>query len=183
MTNPFIPKIGCSVPRAEAASKVTGTEKFAVDHYGEGLLWAGVRRAGVPHGLIRNVDTAGAEALPGVIAVLTGRDVPGTNRQGIVHKDQPVLCADKVRHCGDAVALVIAADRKILQAAISLINVDIDPLPGIFGIDDALAPDAPLVHEEHPGGNILLQAEIRKPTPSWRRKTALPGRRRMGRLS
>lgn len=162
MMNPFIPKIGSSVPRAEAAAKVTGAEKYAADHYGEDLLWAGVRRAGVPHGLIRNVDATGARALPGVVAVLTGRDVPGTNRQGIVHKDQPVLCTDKVRHCGDAVALVIAADRKTLETALSLIRVDIDPLPGIFGIDDALAPDAPLVHEEHPGGNILLQAEIRK---------------------
>ncbi|MCX5825056.1 MAG: xanthine dehydrogenase family protein molybdopterin-binding subunit [Deltaproteobacteria bacterium] len=162
MTNPFIPKIGRSVPRAEAAAKVTGAEKYAVDHYGEGLLWAGVRRAGVPHGLIRNVDATEARDLPGVVAVLTGGDVPGTNRQGIVHKDQPVLCTDKVRHCGDAVALVIASDRKILETALSLIKVDIDPLQGIFGIDDALALGAPLVHEEHAGGNILLQAEIRK---------------------
>ena len=162
MTNPFIPKIGHSVPRAEAAAKVTGAEKYAVDHYGEDHLWASVRRAGVPHGIIRNIDATVARALPGVVAVLTGQDVPGTNRQGIVHKDQPVLCTDKVRHCGDAVALVIAADRKILERALSLIKVDIDPLPGVFGIDDALAPDAPLVHDDHPGGNILLQAEIRK---------------------
>lgn len=162
MMDPFIPKIGNSVPRAEAFSKVTGGEKFAADHYGEALLWTGVRRAGVPHGLIRNVDTAEATSLSGVVAVLTGRDVPGTNRQGIVHKDQPVLCTDKVRHCGDAVALVIAADPKILMTAISLIKVDIEPLPGIFGIDDAIAPEAALVHEEHRGGNILLQAEIRK---------------------
>jgi CO/xanthine dehydrogenase Mo-binding subunit len=162
MTDPFIPRIGSSVPRVEAVSKVTGAEIFAADHYGEDLLWAGVRRAGVPHGFIRNVDATRARALPGVIAVLTGRDVPGTNRQGIVYKDQPVLCTDKVRHRGDAVALVIAADRKTLETALSLIMVDIEPLSGIFGIDDALAPDAPLIHEEHPGGNILLQAEIRK---------------------
>jgi CO/xanthine dehydrogenase Mo-binding subunit len=162
MANPYIPEIGRSVPRADAVAKVTGAEKYATDHYGEGLLWAGVRRAGVPHGLIRSVDTTAAQALPGVVAVLTGRDVPGTNRQGIVHKDQPVLCTDKVRHCGDAVALVIAADRTILKTALSLIRVEIDPLPGVFGIDDALAPGAPLVHEEHPGGNVLLRAEICK---------------------
>ena len=160
--NPYIPEIGKPVPRADAAAKVTGAEKYAVDHYGEDLLWAGVRRAGIPHGLIRSVDTTAAQALPGVVAVLTGRDVPGTNRQGIVHKDQPVLCTDKIRHCGDAVAMVIAADRTILKTAIALIRVEIDPLPGVFGIDDALAPGAPLVHEEHPGGNALLQAEIRK---------------------
>ncbi|MBN2436995.1 MAG: molybdopterin-dependent oxidoreductase, partial [Deltaproteobacteria bacterium] len=162
MKDPFIPEIGRSVPRADAAAKVTGAEIYAADHYGEDLLWAGVRRSGVPHGLIREVDTTEARSIPGVVAVLTGQDVPGTNRQGIVHKDQPVLCTDNVRHCGDAVAFVIASDRRVLERAIAGIRVDIDPLPGVFGIDEALAPGAPLVHESHPGGNILLQAEIRK---------------------
>ena len=157
-----IPEIGRPLPRADAAAKVTGAEKYAADHCGDSPLWAGVRRAGVPHGRILGVDTAAAKALPGVVAVLTGRDVPGTNRQGIVHKDQPVLCTDKVRHCGDAVALVIAEDRQILAEALDRIRVDIAPLPGVFGIDDALAPGAPLVHEEHKGGNVLLAAEIRK---------------------
>lgn len=156
----YIPKIGRSMPRADAANKVKGSEKFAVDHYGENLLWAGVKRAGVPHGLIRNVDATTARTLPGVQAVLTGRDVPGSNRQGIVHKDQPVLCDKKVRHCGDAVALVLAQDRETLKQALSLIRLDIEPLPGVFDIDGALKPDAPRVHEEHPDGNILLQAVI-----------------------
>jgi CO/xanthine dehydrogenase Mo-binding subunit len=156
----YIPKIGRSVPRADAADKVAGAEKYAVDHYGDNLLWAGVRRAGLPHGLIRNVDAAAARKLPGVFRILTGRDVPGTNRQGIVHKDQPVLCDSKVRHCGDAVALVLAEDRETLKKALSLIQLEIDPLPGIFGIDDALRPDAPLVHEERKSGNILLQATV-----------------------
>jgi CO/xanthine dehydrogenase Mo-binding subunit len=156
-----IPEIGRSVPRADGAAKVTGAEKYAADHYGDDLLWAGVRRAGIPHGRILGIDTAEAKGLTGVVAILTGSDVPGTNRQGIVHKDQPVLCTDKVRHRGDAVALVIAEDRMILEKAISLIRVDIAPLPGVFGIDDALAPGAPLVHEENALGNILLEAEIR----------------------
>jgi len=156
-----IPEIGRPTRRVDAAAKVTGAEKYAIDHYGEGLLWAGVRRAGVPHGRILEVDTAEAKALPGVLAVLTGRDVHGTNRQGIVHKDQPVLCTDKVRHCGDAVALVVAEDMSTLRRALSMIRVAIDPLPGVFGIDDALAPGAPLVHEENRTGNVLLQAEIR----------------------
>ena len=158
--NPYIPEIGKPVPRADAAAKVTGAEKHAVDQYGENLDWAGVRRAGVAHGRIRLIDTAAALQLPGVIAVLTGRDVPGTNRQGIVHKDQSVLADEKVRHFGDAVALVVAEDRATLQKALSLIHVEIDPLPGVFTVDDALRPDAPLVHEEHPLGNVLLKATI-----------------------
>jgi len=85
-------EIGKDFLRPDAPAKVTGTEHYAVDHYGENLLWAGVRRAGVPHGLIRRVEAAAARSLPGVHTVLTGADVPGTNRQGIVHKDQPVIC-------------------------------------------------------------------------------------------
>lgn len=158
----FIPEIGCSIPRADGEAKVTGAEKYATDHYGDGLLWAGVRRAWIPHGRIRRLDTDQAKNLPGVIAILTGRDVPGTNRQGIVHKDQPVLCIDKVRHCGDPVALVLAEDRTVLAQALALITVDIESLPGIFSIDDALQPDAPLIHEEHRDGNVLLAAIVDK---------------------
>ena len=157
-----IPEIGRSVPRADAASKATGAERYAADIYGENLLWAAVKRADVPHGRIRRIDTGKAKALPGVFDVLTAEDVPGTNRQGIVHKDQPVLCGDKVRHCGDAVALVIAEDRDTLQKALSLIHADIEPLPGVFNMDEALAPGAPLVHEDNPAGNVLLKAVIRK---------------------
>lgn len=156
-----IPEIGRSFPRADAAAKVTGREKYAVDYYGDNLLWAGVRRSNIAHGRIRNVDTKAAARLPGVVAVLTGQDVPGTNLQGIVHKDQPVLAVEKVRYCGDAVALVLAEDREILKRAIDLIKMDIEPLPGVFTVDEALKSGAPLVHEDHPGGNVLLKAEIR----------------------
>lgn len=156
----YIPGIGNATPRADAATKVTGAEKYAADYYGDDLLWAGVKRAGIPHGIIREVRIARAKNLPGVVAVLTGKDVPGTNRQGIVHKDQPVLADSKVRHCGDAVALVVAEDRETLQKALSLIEVDIEPLPGIFGIDDALNPDASVIHEDHATGNILLKATV-----------------------
>lgn len=165
---PSIPEIGESAPRVDAATKVTGGEKFAIDYYGQGLLWAGVKRAGVPHGLIRSIDTADACKLPGVMTVLTGRDVPGTNRQGIVHKDQPVLADQKVRHEGDAVALVIAENRKALEQALSLIRVDIETLPTIAGVDDALRPGAALIHDKSPD-NILLKATIQ----SGRGKDAL----------
>jgi len=158
----FIPEIGCSIPRADGEAKVTGAERYATDHYGEGFLWVGVRRAGIPHGRLGRLDTEQAKNLPGVIAVLTGHDVPGTNRQGIVHKDQPVLCTDKVRHCGDPVALVLAENRTVLAQALALITVDIEPLPGVFSIEEALRFNAPLVHEEHPGRNVLLAVTVDK---------------------
>lgn len=156
-----IPEIGKPFSRPDAAAKVTGAEKYATDYYGDNLLWAGVCRSDIAHGRIRNVDTSAAVGLPGVVTVLTGRDVPGANRQGIVHKDQPVLATEKVRYCGDAVALVLAEDQTTLKKAIDLIEVDIEPLPAVFTVDEALRPDAPLVHEDHPGGNVLLRANIR----------------------
>jgi CO/xanthine dehydrogenase Mo-binding subunit len=151
-------EVGCSVPRFDARAKVTGEERYALDHYPENLLWAGVKRVAVAHGRISGIDTSAAEALPDVLAVLTAKDVPGTNRQGIVHKDQPVLADDKVRHRGDPVALVIAESRDTLREALRLIRVEVEPLPAVFNPEEALKPEAPLLHE---GGNLLLQAEIK----------------------
>jgi len=153
-----IPEVGHSVPRFDAQAKVTGVEKYAIDHYPDHLLWAGVKRAGIPHGRIRSIDTSAAEALPGVVAVLTAKHVPGTNRQGIVHKDQPVLADEQVRHRGDPVALVLAEDREVLKEAVRLIQVDLEPLPAVFDPEEALQPEAPQIHE---GGNLLLRANIR----------------------
>lgn len=150
-------EIGQAAPRADARAKVTGAERFASDHYPPGLAWAGVRRAGVPHARLRGVESQVARAVPGVLAVLTARDVPGTNRQGIVHKDQPVLAEDLVRHAGEAVALVLAEDRAALRQALALIELDLEPLPPLLDMEAALDPAAPSLHER---GNCLLAAEI-----------------------
>jgi len=150
-------EIGLAVPRVDAHAKVTGQERYAIDHYPPNLLWAGARRAGVPHARLLGIDTAAARALPGVVAVLTAAEVPGTNRQGIVHKDQPVLVEDHVRHCGDAVALVLAEDQERLRQALALIRPDLEPLPGVFDVQQALQPDAPQLHER---GNCLSHATI-----------------------
>lgn len=152
-------EVGRPAPRYDAAGKVTGEEKYAIDHYPENMLWAAAKRAGIPHGLIREVDISAALSTPGVFAVLTRKDVPGTNRQGIVHKDQPVLAGSKVRHRGDPVALVLAEDKKALKKALDLIVADIEPITAVFDPEEALKPDAPLVQEN---GNILLKAEIAK---------------------
>ena len=153
-------QIGTSSPRLDAYDKVTGREKYAADVYGQNPIWAGVKRAGVPHAKIEGIGVDAARRLPGVIAVLTHKDVPGTNRQGVVKKDQPVLANDKVRHCGDGIALVLAESREVLKTALDLITLDLKPLPGVFDMEEALAEGAPLVHDDNPGGNVLLQAEL-----------------------
>lgn len=150
-------EIGSAAPRADARAKVTVDELYAIDHYPPNLLWVGAKRAGVPHARLLGIDTSAAQALSGVVAVLTAQDVPGSNRQGIVHKDQPVLVEDRIRHCGDPVALVLAEDRETLRRALALIDVQLELLPGVFDVERALQPDAPQLHER---GNCLLQATL-----------------------
>ena len=152
--------IGTTAPRADAYEKVTGRTRYAADYYSKDLVWAGAKRAGIPHARMKSIDVSRAERLPGVLCVLTHEHVSGTNRQGVVRKDQPVLVNDKVRHCGDAVALVLAEDRASLRQAIDLIHVECETLPAVFDMHDALKEDAPLVHEDNPDGNVLLKGEL-----------------------
>ena len=114
------------------------------------------------HGLIVGLDVASARLVPGVVAVLTRADVPGTNRQGIVSKDQPVLCGKRVRHCGDPVALVVAETREALVEGLARIHIVLEPLPGVFDAEQALLPDAPLVHPGREGGNLLAHGLMEK---------------------
>ena len=151
-----------SPPRTDALHKVCGRERYAVDAMPPNCLWAGVRRAGIPHGLIVGLDVASARLVPGVVAVLTRADVPGTNRQGIVSKDQPVLCGKRVRHCGDPVALVVAETREALAEGLARIQGVLEPLPGVFDAEQALLPDAPLVHPGREGGNLLAHGLMEK---------------------
>ncbi|MBI5586064.1 MAG: xanthine dehydrogenase family protein [Deltaproteobacteria bacterium] len=146
--------------RFDAPGKVTGAEKYAADLYGPELVWAGVKRAGAVHARLRGIDCREAEKLFGILKILTHQDIRGANRQGVVQKDQPVLVDDKVRYPGDAVALVLAENREALGRALELIRIDLDPLPGIFDLEAALAPGAPRIHESHPEGNVLLKGQL-----------------------
>jgi CO/xanthine dehydrogenase Mo-binding subunit len=149
-------------PRADALSKAVGTERYSADVTPPDCLWAGVKRAGVAHARLTGLATAAARATPGVVAVLTRPDVPGANRQGIVHKDQPVLCGERVRHRGDAVALVLAESREALALALSRIEADFSPLPGLFDPAAALLPEAPRLHPGREGGNLLAYGLVEK---------------------
>ncbi len=153
--------IGHSHPRPDAVAKVTGAAKFADDYTFPGMLYGATLRAAYPHARILSIDTGQAKALPGVRAVLTHADVPGCNRHGLVIPDWPVLCADKVRYLGDAVALVAAETAEIAQEALKLIQVHYEPLPVVAGAEQARQPDAPLVHEEWPTGNLLEHIKVR----------------------
>jgi CO/xanthine dehydrogenase Mo-binding subunit len=142
-------------PRLDAVSKVTGREKYAADLYSGKFLWAGVKRALVPHARLTAVHTESALTLPGIQRVLTHRDIAGSNRVGLIKNDQPVLVDEKIRHAGDAVALVLAESREILTAALGRITFDHEPLPGAFDVEEALKSEAPKVHETNEEGNLL----------------------------
>lgn len=155
-----VQEIGRVAPRLDAYAKVTGAEKFAADFYPEGHLWAGVKHSEYAHALILEIDTQFAAKIPGVVAVLTHRDIPGKNRLGIFEKDQPVLADGRVRHYGDAVALVVAETKAALAAGLAAVQVQYDPLPAVFDPETALLPDAPRLFQDRPEGNVLLAAEI-----------------------
>ncbi|HEY64741.1 MAG TPA: molybdopterin-dependent oxidoreductase [Caldilineae bacterium] len=161
-TRPPLRVVGRAVPRPDAVGKVTGRLKFADDISFPDMLHGRVLRSAHPHARIRRIDTSKAKALPGVVAVLTHADVPGRNRHGLIYEDWPVLCEDKVRYVGDAIALVAAETRDIATRALELIEVAYEPLPVVSDPVQARRPDAPLVHEEWPTGNLLKHIHVER---------------------
>jgi CO/xanthine dehydrogenase Mo-binding subunit/aerobic-type carbon monoxide dehydrogenase small subunit (CoxS/CutS family) len=159
--------IGHSPPRPDAVAKVTGAAKFADDYTFPGMLYGATLRAEHPHARILSIDTRRAEALPGVHAVLTHADVPGRNRHGLVYPDWPVLCDDKVRYLGDAVAIVAADTPETAREALKQIQVAYEPLPTVASAEQAREPGAAIVHDEWEptaeggGSNLLEHIKVR----------------------
>ncbi|HHH41204.1 MAG TPA: 2Fe-2S iron-sulfur cluster binding domain-containing protein [Chloroflexi bacterium] len=161
-TRPPLHVIGRPLPRPDAVAKVTGAARFTDDYTFPGMLYGATLRAGIPHARIRRIVTNAARTLPGVHAVLTAKDVPGRNRHGLIYEDWPVLCDDKVRYVGDAVAIVAAETPEIARQALERIQVEYEPLPVVADAQQARQPDAPLVHETWPTGNLLKHIRVRK---------------------
>jgi selenium-dependent xanthine dehydrogenase len=151
--------VGRPLPRPDAVAKVTGMAKFTDDYVFPNMLFARTLRAGVPHAHIKIIDTSRAKALAGVVAVLTHEDVPAQKNHGLVHYDWPVLCYDKVRYVGDAVAIVAAETREIAEQALQLIDVQYELLPVVDDPVKGLAADASLVHK---AGNLLKHIYVDK---------------------
>ncbi len=152
--------VGRPLPRADALAKVRGEAPFPGDLSMPGMAYLKVLFSARPHARIRRLDTSRAEALPGVIAVLTARDVP-VNEYGISQYDQPVLCGDVVRHVGDRVAVVVAETEAVAEQARGLIEVEYEDLPVVASPEEALAPGAPILHAQH-GSNLLAAFRVRK---------------------
>lgn len=144
--------VGQRVLRSEGRGLVSGRAKYIADMYLPGMLHVKAKLAPYANARILRIDTSRAEALPGVIAVVTHRDVP-VNRHGLLVQDQPVLADDYVRHIGEPVAALAAVDELTAAEAVELIEVKYEPLPPVVDAMEAMRRDAQVIHE---GGNVAL---------------------------
>jgi carbon-monoxide dehydrogenase large subunit len=144
--------IGKSPVRLDAYEKVTGRTVFAVDLRLPAMLHAKVLRSPLPHGRILSLDVKKARSLPGVGAIVTGKDFPAS--LGVMIQDHHFLARDRVRFVGDPVAAVAAVDLDTAEEALSLIEVEYEPLPAIFDPVEAMKPGALLIHEDLSSYNL-----------------------------
>ncbi len=159
--------IGVSAKRKEDAKLLTGRGRYVDDLKLPRMLHMAVVRSPHAHATITGIDSAAARAMPGVEAVLTAADLEfaagipcGSNPTGeMVQPARPVLATGKVRHMGEPVAVVLAADRYLARDAADAVVVSYDPLPPVIGVEAAMAEGAPAIHEEVPDniGLVLTQ--------------------------
>lgn len=138
--------VGKSFARKDALEKVTGSAVFGADVLLPKMLYAAVVRSPYSHARIKSVDITEASKLPGVKAIVTGKDNPGLFGQFLL--DQPVIAYDKVRYEGEPVAAVAAVDKDTAEEAKKLIKVEYEPLTPVVTIDDAIKQDPILLHEK-----------------------------------
>jgi len=153
------PAVGQRATRPDGRLHGLGQTKYIDDLTFPGMLHAKIKRAGIASALIKRIDTSEAEAMPGVMAVLTGREIP-VNSFGPSLQDQPVLCDERVFHAGDGVAAVAAVTEQIALEALEKIKVEYEPLDPVLDPLEAMKDDAPKVHP--PASNIYSRKIIRK---------------------
>ncbi|HBA54671.1 MAG TPA: hypothetical protein DCZ04_09550, partial [Syntrophorhabdus aromaticivorans] len=143
--------VGRRVANVDAWEKVTGSAKYTVDMVLPNMLHGKILRSPHPHARIMGIDTHRAEELPGVKIVLTGKDTLGV-KNGIWRSyrdlcDEEILCREKVRYVGDAVATLAATTKEIAEEALHLIDVEYEVLPAAFDPLDAMQAGMPEIHE------------------------------------
>jgi CO/xanthine dehydrogenase Mo-binding subunit/aerobic-type carbon monoxide dehydrogenase small subunit (CoxS/CutS family) len=153
--------IGHIQVRPDAVEKVTGSAKYTDDLVFDRMLYASVRRAGVPHAFLRRLNVEKARAVPGVVAVLTAANLPAEKNHGLVIYDWPILVGlgERVRYVGDALAILAAETQEIADEAVGLIEAEFEELPVVSDPIQARQPDSPVLHAN---GNLLKHIKVRK---------------------
>ncbi|AIJ25471.1 xanthine dehydrogenase family protein molybdopterin-binding subunit [Amycolatopsis methanolica] len=158
MTSTIEPEVGKARTRKEDARLITGRTRWTDNITLPGMLHVAILRSPFAHARIRSIDTAAARDMPGVVAVYTARDLDPDNAIGMpcawpITPDmkqprRPVLAADQVNFAGEGVAVVVARSKAEAADALEAIDVDYEELPVVLGLENAIADDAPLVHDE-----------------------------------
>jgi len=148
------------VIRVDAKEKVTGKAIYADDLVFDRMLYAVPLHAAHPSAAIISIDTLPARKYPGVVDVITAKDIPGSKQVGTVIKDHYVIATDRVRYSGDVVAMVAANSSEIAREAAKLIRVEYQPLKPILSPEEALADGAPVIHERYKN-NIPSSYKVR----------------------
>ncbi len=151
--------VGARSTRVDAVEKVSGRARYVDDLEPAGTLHCKVAVSAYPHAEILSIDVAAAREMPGVVAVLTAKDVPGENQIGVSVADQPLLATTRVRMLSDRIALVAADTLEQAAAAARAIRVDYRELPVVRGTDEAVAPGTIALHE---GGNVQTRKRVIK---------------------
>lgn len=134
--------------RIEGPAKVTGEAKYTADVLLPGMIWGKVLRSPLPHAKIVSIDTQEAEQMPGILAVLTAKDLPDLLTGRLVY-DMPVLAIDRVRFIGEKVAVVAAEDPDMAEDALASIDVEYEEMPAVFDAHEAMKSEAPLLHPDY----------------------------------
>lgn len=146
--------VGQRLPRVDGWAKVSGRAQYADDLSLPGMLFGKLTRSTHAHARIREVRVGKALELPGVVAVLTGRDLPVRYSVFPVGQDETALAVDKVRYVGEPVAAVAAVDPYTAEEAAQRVEVDYEPLPARMSLEEALAHPEPRIHDYGPEGNV-----------------------------
>jgi len=166
---PELRQVGKPLRRVDALGKAVGATVYGADYSMPNMLHAKVFRSSEPSARIKRLDVSKAQALPGVVCVLTSKDAPGaklttdmpgqTGRAARAGSDAPVLAGEMVRFVGEPIALVAAETLAIAERALKLIEIEYEPLPGVFDPVEALEPGAPVIFEPD---NVVARWKIRK---------------------
>lgn len=154
-------KLGSRVHRIDVAEKVQGTGLYPDDVYLDGMIYASAVRSAHPRAIVKAIHTEAAKALPGVVGVFTAADIPGSIKVGHLMKDWDAMIAvgSMTHYLGDAICIVAAETQEILAEAKKLVEVEYEVLEPVRSPQEAMLPDAPLVHKS---GNLMAHKHIQR---------------------